>query len=404
MLLITFDTTRADYLGCYGRSDARTPYIDRLAGEGVLLKHCSTCTSMTLPSHSSIMTGDYPFVHGVRRNATDKLSEAYPVLAESFKDANYTTGAVLAAIVLNKQFGLAQGFDSYLDMSPRPGNDGHRVYRGGDEVCDEAIPLLDNSTDQPFFLWVHFYDPHYPYEPRTRPTNSPEEAYADEITFMDMQVGRLLAELERLGKDDNTLVVMVGDHGEGLGQHGEWQHGFFVYETTFARAAGVLVAGRTERRGCCRRAGAHDRRRADHPRTGRPAAVARHPGPKSRHLAGRKEPAREAAGLRRIVGGAQPAESRTAAQHHPGRVEIHAGASAGPLQPRIRHPTEQVNLINEQPEIADGLYDELRQLIADAPTPMEGDDTFVELTAQEVERLESLGYVASVANPRRIDQ
>ena len=398
VLLITFDTTRAGYLGCYGEPEARTPNIDRLAHEGALFTHCATCTSMTLPSHSSIMTGNYPFVHRVRRNATDKLTDANSVLAESFQSADYATGAVLAAIVLNKQFGLDQGFDSYLDLSPRPGMDARRVYRNGDEVCDEAITLLDNTAGQHFFMWVHFYDPHYPYEPRTRQTNSPEEAYADEITFMDMQVGRLLTELARLGVDDNTLVVLVGDHGEGLGDHGEWQHGFFVYESTLHVPLVFWWPDRLE-------AG----RVVD--QQVRTIDIA----PTILDLVG-LTPLSDIQGrsLTPLLAGHELAEKLPA---YAEALEGNSQLSLAPLrsitvgewkymlapQPALfdlkTDPAEQVNLIDQQPEIADELHDELRQLIADAPAPLEGGDTFVQLTAEEVERLESLGYVASVASP-----
>lgn len=232
VLLITLDTTRADALGCYGNATAKTPRLDELARQGVRFARCATPSPQTLPSHCSILTGLYPRVHGVRRNRTDALAEDALSIAEHLKAAEYATAAAVASVVLDREFGVDQGFDEYRTVHP-PGVGGANLApeRRGDAVCDDGLELLRGMQDRPFLLWVHFFDPHYPYESKRHPDVESPAAYADEVTFMDAQVGRLLDELERLGLDDNTIVLAVGDHGEGLGDHGEFQHGYFVYET-----------------------------------------------------------------------------------------------------------------------------------------------------------------------------
>jgi arylsulfatase A-like enzyme/Tfp pilus assembly protein PilF len=232
LLLITLDTTRADHLGCYGNAAAQTPNLDRLAQEGARFARCTSCSPLTLPSHASIMTGVCPNVHGARRNGTGHLSAANQTLAETLLAAGYRTAAAVGSFVLNRQFGVAQGFEDYHDVIRIGAGDALQAERRADVVCDDAIKLLQSHAAGRFFLWVHFYDPHYPYLSSRHPDPSSPEAYADEIAFMDENIGRLLAELRRLKLDADTLVVAVGDHGEGLGQHDESTHGFFLYDTT----------------------------------------------------------------------------------------------------------------------------------------------------------------------------
>ena len=249
ILLVTMDTTRVDALGCYGAANASTPHLDRLAQEGVRLTRCSTCSSLTLPSHASMLTGYYPFVHGLRNNGTRRLADSFDTLPEILKRAGYATGAEIASAVMNANYGLNQGFDTYQDVV----TDGRQdVYpqRRGDDICNAAIEQLRKLSQGKFFLWVHFYDPHDPYDPPGYVGPPGRPAYAAEITFMDTQIGRLIDELKRLGVDKKTLVALVSDHGEGLGDHGEGGHGYFVYETTvhvpfILWCPGTIPAGRT---------------------------------------------------------------------------------------------------------------------------------------------------------------
>jgi arylsulfatase A-like enzyme/Flp pilus assembly protein TadD len=232
LLLITLDTTRADHLGCYGDTAAHTPNLDQLAAEGTRFSQCDSCSPLTLPSHASIMTAVSPFVHGARQNGTAHVSAPNLTLAEALLAAGYRTQAAIASFVLNRQFGLVQGFEVYHDLAPGNTENPLQSERRADAVCDDAINLLCSHAAEPFFLWVHFYDPHFPYRSATHPDFASPEAYADEITFMDQHIGRLLAELRGLNLDSRTLIVAVGDHGEDLGQHGEPTHGYFLYQTT----------------------------------------------------------------------------------------------------------------------------------------------------------------------------
>ncbi len=235
LLLVTLDTTRADALGCYGNATARTPVLDRLAAEGIRFERCATCTPLTLPAHCTIMTGAWPFTHGVRRNGFERLAPEQVTLAEILREEGFSTGAVVASAVLRGSFGLNQGFETYRDVETRGPAGPGLAERKGDAVVAEATALLRRMMeggDKRIFLWVHFYDPHYPYESERHPDPLSPEAYADEVAYVDTQVGRLLDELERMKLRDRTLVAVVGDHGEGLMEHGESEHGYFVYEST----------------------------------------------------------------------------------------------------------------------------------------------------------------------------
>ena len=238
VLLITLDTTRADHLGCYGYAGARTPAIDGLARNGVLFSQAASPAPLTLPAHCSIMTGLYPTNHGVRLNGTNALSQQHTTLAEALSETGYQTGAFLGAFVLDGRWGLNQGFHTYddqFDLRKFKQLDLAAVQRPADEVMDAALGWLDRHKSGPFFAWIHLYDPHTPYEPpepllsefRAR---GPAGPYDGEIAFVDQQVDRCLSWLRNAGLDDRTIIVVVGDHGEGLGSHGEGTHGFFIYD------------------------------------------------------------------------------------------------------------------------------------------------------------------------------
>jgi arylsulfatase A-like enzyme/Flp pilus assembly protein TadD len=234
VLLITVDTLRADHLGCYGDSAASTPVIDRLAADGVLFEQAETAAPITLPSHASILTGTYPAFHGVRNNGNYRLGPRAETLAEMLKSYGYKTGAVISGYPLVTRFGLSQGFDSYDDRLP-PEKDRQTGYRerGAEEVSRAGIAWLAASPGQRFFLWLHFYDPHAPYNPPSpyaeRFSRTP---YDGEIAYVDNELGRVLEKLRDLGLSGSTLVALVSDHGEGLGDHGESTHGAFLYEST----------------------------------------------------------------------------------------------------------------------------------------------------------------------------
>ena len=248
VVLISLDTTRADHLGCYGNADARTPAIDGLARQGVLFSQAASPAPLTLPSHSSIMTGLYPTNHGVRLNGTNALSQQHTTLAEALSDNGYQTGAFVGAFVLDGRWGLNQGFRTYddqFDMSKVKQLDLAAVQRPANQVFDAALRWLDERKSGPFFTWIHLYDPHTPYEP-PEPLMSefsrrgPAGPYDGEIAFVDQQVDRLLSWLRSTGIDQRTIIVIVGDHGEALGSHGEGTHGYYIYD--YAQHVPFIVA------------------------------------------------------------------------------------------------------------------------------------------------------------------
>jgi len=236
LLVITLDTTRADRIGAYGYRDIDTPALDRLAAEGVLFEQAMTSAPLTLPSHCSIFTGRFPPEHGVRDNGGFFLSPSQTTLASMLKGQGFQTGAVVGAYVLDGKWGLNQGFSTYVDEFDLPENSGFGigdVKRPGNDVVDRALPLLEKMKGSRFFAWVHFYDPHSPYlSPEPFKSRYQTRPYAGAIAFTDAQVARLIGFLETNGLMDRTIVAVLGDHGEGLNQHGESTHGFFIYEST----------------------------------------------------------------------------------------------------------------------------------------------------------------------------
>src|SRR3984893_12976920 len=236
VVLITIDTLRADHLGCYGYKQIKTPNIDGLAADGVRFESAFAVVPVTLPSHSSMLTGTYPMLSGMHDFSGNKLSPLQPTLASVLKQAGYQTGAVIGAAVLDSRFGLNQGFDFYydhFDFSRLDETNLDEMERPGNVVADEALDWLGKNSQKKFFLWMHLYDPHFPYHPpepyRREYATQP---YDGEIAFADEQVGRLLRFLKEKGIYQNTVIVLCGDHGESLGEHGEKTHGFFIYNAT----------------------------------------------------------------------------------------------------------------------------------------------------------------------------
>jgi len=236
LVVITIDTLRADHLGCYGYKQVKTPNIDALAAEGSRFTHAFTPVPVTLPSHSSIFTGTYPMLSGMHDFSANKLSPQQPTLASVLKEHGYTTGAVIGSAVLDSRFGLNHGFDFYydhFDFSRLQESNLEEMERPGNVVADHTLEWLSQNYQKKFFLWMHLYDPHYPYRP---PAPYDKEyashPYDGEIAFADAQVGRLLRFLKEKGIYRNTVIVLSGDHGESLGEHGEKTHGFFIYNAT----------------------------------------------------------------------------------------------------------------------------------------------------------------------------
>jgi arylsulfatase A-like enzyme/cytochrome c-type biogenesis protein CcmH/NrfG len=235
VLLITADTTRADRLGCYGYDRALTPVVDGLAGRGVLFENAYSPAVTTLPAHATILTGLLPPAHGVRANGSYRLREGIDTLPERLREAGFKTGAVVGARVLAAAFGLDRGFGFYDDMISRAEASAREivVQRDAETVTGKALEWLERQGGERWFLWAHYFDPHAPYRP-PQPYGEQSESrpYDGEIAFMDSQIGRLLEGIEDLGGRESTVVVFVGDHGEGLGDHGERAHGVLLYDET----------------------------------------------------------------------------------------------------------------------------------------------------------------------------
>jgi len=238
IVLITMDTTRADHLPCYGYSGVKTPHLDALANKGIVFEQCTASSPLTLPSHASMMTGMYPTYHGVRVNGNTALSDEQTTIAEVLSGQGYRCGAFIAAFVLDGRWGLKQGFQHYddeFDLRKYKHLDLGAVQRPGNQVVDAALTWLEEQKGIPFFAWIHLYDPHAPYEP-PEPYYSEyskrgiDGLYSGEIAFMDEQIGRCVSWLEKNDLSKNTILMLIGDHGEGLGSHGEGTHGYFIYE------------------------------------------------------------------------------------------------------------------------------------------------------------------------------
>lgn len=233
-ILISVDTLRADRIGCYGFSGIETPFIDLFAERGVRFERCIAQTPLTLPSHTSLLTGTPPTFHGVRDNGGFLVPQQLVTLAELFKEQDYQTAAFVAAYVLDSKWGLNQGFDFYFDrfdLSKYKTISLGNVQRRGDEVIDETIHWLDQNRQKKFFTWVHLYDPHTPYDPPPPfKEKYPNRHYLGEIAYTDDQLGRLWRYLEDNDLVNKTILVFVSDHGESLGEHKESTHGFFIYQ------------------------------------------------------------------------------------------------------------------------------------------------------------------------------
>lgn len=259
VLLVTVDTLRADRLGCYGGRSPQTPAYDRLAREGALFTNAIATNPLTLPAHVSILTGRSPLLHGVRGNGNFALPRGVPTLTQILRQDGLRTAAFVGAFPLAYRFGLGEGFEIYDDdfgAVLRPGTAGAearavpRSERRAREVNAKALAWLASmGTQGPFFVWVHYFDPHFEYLPEEPfASRYPGAPYDGEVAATDQALGELLEALDRLGLASSTIVVVAADHGESLGEHGEAFHGVFVYDATtrvplIVRAPGRLAPG-----------------------------------------------------------------------------------------------------------------------------------------------------------------
>jgi arylsulfatase A-like enzyme/Flp pilus assembly protein TadD len=233
VVLITLDTTRADHIGAYGDPDARTPVLDGLAARGALFERAFSGVPLTLPAHTTILTGLSPDLHGIHDNGRFVVPEAIETVAERLAARGYATGAFVSAFVLDASFGLDRGFDVYEDETHAIHNPLNSVVpsRPGEETTDGALAWLADRGRGPFLLWAHYYDPHAPQRPPP-PFDAMGDDYAGEIAYMDSQIGRLLEGVEATAGGRETLILVLADHGESLGEHEEPTHGVVAYDST----------------------------------------------------------------------------------------------------------------------------------------------------------------------------
>lgn len=241
VVLIIVDTLKPDRLGCYNYPIPTSPNIDNLASESALFENVITCSPVTLPSVSAILTSTYPIHNNVRYNGMFFLSDSFTTLGETLKENGYKTAAFVGGFPLDSRFKVDQGFDIYDDDFSNSAKQGKRKWighkaedfeRSATEVNERAFRWLEEVKDEQFFLMVHYFDPHWPYDPPEPYATEFQSPYDGEVAYTDKQVGKLLEKLGELGLMKNTLIVFTGDHGEGLGAHKELTHGQFIFDTT----------------------------------------------------------------------------------------------------------------------------------------------------------------------------
>lgn len=399
VVLVSVDTLRADFLGCYGRAGARTETLDQIAAEGVLFDAAISPTPITLPAHATLLTGLNPWRLGIRHNGLYRLEPGFETLAERLAGRGLRTAAIIAGYPLIRASGLDQGFATYDDAVDTRGDEIYEMpFRRAESVIDAAIGWLKTESSQPFLLFVHLYDPHDPYEPPAgyiRPDADGIAAYEGEIAYVDDQLQRLIATLEQLGRQDDTLLIVTADHGEGLMTHGELTHGVFLYEETIRvpllmRAPQALPAGR------------------------RVAAVTGLVDVVSTICEALGVPAPERTDGKSIwglaAGGPAPDREAVFSESYFGRIEFGwapiaaARTQAFKLisapQRELYHleqdPGERRNLTDQN----DLLADRLEQLLNDARRE-EAPDLPLAVSEEELERLRSLGYFQGAKRPGR---
>lgn len=245
ILLVTLDTTRADVLGCYGGDPRVSPNLDRIAGRSHLFERCEASVPQTMPSHTTIFSGLHPFHHGVRKNLAVMVGPEVPLIAEELRGKGYRTAAFVSSFVVDGRFGFERGFDHYDAPDIRP-----RLGRGMERRAAETVRAAADwiaASRTPWFVWVHVFDPHAPYEaPPPFSERFADRPYAAEVAYMDNEIGRLVGALVAGGLFDSSVVVIAGDHGEALGEHGEETHGVLLYEATTRVPLLIHMPGQTE--------------------------------------------------------------------------------------------------------------------------------------------------------------
>ena len=402
ILIVLWDTCRADRLSAYGHPVETTPWLSRFAKDAVLFKEAFAPSPCTPPSHGSLFTGLLPPHHGVRDNADPPLEERHTTLAEVLLVHGFRTGAFVGSVVLDPDRGLEQGFEQYRGVNDAIGEIANRRQRRADQVIADALHWLDTIGKSRFFLWAHLYDPHLPYDP-PEPYASiyAHNPYVGEIAFADSQIGRLLEALEQHALLDRTVVIIAGDHGESLGERGERHHGILIYENVLR--VPLIV-----------------RARALAPLRVREVVRLTDVMPTALDLLDIPAPTVDGVSLAEVMRGRRrdsdlEAYSESQYPQRLGWSPLHALREGrfkvidGPrpeLYDLERDPFEQQNLYDERRALADTLTQRVRALAAMALPPYGGAESTTAVTDDLRERLAALGYVASgttrASPPRRV--
>jgi choline-sulfatase len=395
VILITIDTIRADHVGCYGAVDVKTPTLDGLARDGLVFERAISQVPLTWPSHAAILTGTYPFQNGVQDFTGQPLDPRFRSVAQVFKQQGYATGAVVSAFVLDRSWGLGRGFDFYDDAFSAETfrqKDIGLVDRKAGESVSRAIAWLRPMSHRPFFFWLHLYDPHSPYDPpepfRTQYKTHP---YDGEIAYADHELGRLIVWLKQNQLYDHTAIVLLSDHGESLGDHGEKEHGFFVYDSTVHIPLIVKPPAGSGFRG---------------ERVSRPVETVAVASTLIR-LAGMKEEVQKQFAVADLLGKGERSQDQAYSESFYsfsslGWSPLHAlrtsryhyiEAPERELYDVVADPQEKNNLAAQQTATVAVLEDKLQSLLRQNPfKPKESGDTG--LNPDALEKLRALGYVA----------
>ncbi len=395
VILITIDTVRADHIGCYGATDVKTPTLDGIARDGIVFERAISQVPLTWPSHAAILTGTYPFQNGVQDFTGQPLDERFRSVAQTFKQQGYATGAVVSAFVLDRSWGLSRGFDFYDDAFSAETfrqKDIGLVDRKAGESVTRALAWLQKTPRRPFFFWLHLYDPHSPYDP-PEPFRTEYKAhlYDGEIAYADHELGRLIAWLKQNQLYNSSAIVLLSDHGESLAEHGEKEHGFFVYNSTIHIPLIVKPpAGSGVRPG----------------RVTRPVetvAVA----PTLTHLAEMKDDIQKQFSSASLLGDKAPVDTAAYSESFYafssfGWSPLHAlqtsryhyiEAPTPELYDVIADPQEKNNLASQQTATVAVLEDKLQSLLRQNPFKA-GESGTSGLSPDALEKLRALGYVA----------
>lgn len=395
VILITIDTVRADHLGCYGAKEIQTPTLDALAHDGIIFERAISQVPLTWPSHAAILTGLYPFQNGVQDFTGQPLEPRFRSVVQAFQQHGYATGAVVSAFVLDRSWGLARGFDFYDDaFAPEAftNKDLGLVERPAGESVTRALTWLQKNPHRPFFFWLHLYDPHSPYDPpepyRTQYSKHP---YDGEIAYADHELGRLIAWLKRNQLYDRSLIVFLSDHGESLGEHGEQEHGFFIYNSTVHIPMIVKPPAGSGFRPA---------------RVARPVETTAVP-PTLLRLAGIHDEIEKQFRSHSLLGSGSETEDEAYSEtFYPfssfGWSPLHAletsryqyiDAPEAELYDLAADPEEKMNVAAQQGAIVAVLKEKLRRRLQDDPfTPTPNDSS--QLSQDALEKLRALGYVA----------